>query len=507
MHCSSRLPLSIFTCAFLLTLPLAATAAEPEPHPLRGLYSIWAKPEQQSLPFLRGGQLMLQWADVQPAADKYDFSTLDKALAMAAANDRPITVQINGNQHPEFLFRQVPYVSEKLSVQVRDQRGTLQYWHPTYREAYLKFLAAYGQHVKNSPHTKGLLGVRLNFNAVGTEHMTVPKQYIDPASWTQPPGVSPGPKWTREVANEYKEAVIDAFVANLTPEVLVFVRNNAVEELERNPKWQAMLDEGRLGLFHTSSEIEPHSVGTERQYLAFLKYCRPGKTLAYAESWADAWGRHGGGPDPRWCHPAQYNYWRLLVDLNCGVSFIAVYGNDLKHSNEPEFRAAFDFARKYAGYHASPSAAPGAWIALREGDYLKGDYTFLMDRLPGDESKAVKLAGPEDQRYGAWARVVPAGGRMRLKLNETLAARLANEPAVLRVVYLDADRGKLDLQVGKQKFGLTLSGTGRWQLAELPIPPDAAGAEAAMIELRPETDLTLHMIEVDLSGKGAQPKQ
>ena len=104
-------------------------------------------------------------------------------------------------------------------------------------------------------------------------------------------------------------------------------------------------------MFHTSSEIQPRSKGVQRQYEAFLKYCKPGNTVGYAESWADARGRHGGKTDPRPFGEAQWNYWRLLIDLNCGVSFIAIYGSDLSRVGEPEFRQAFEFAAKYAGYH------------------------------------------------------------------------------------------------------------------------------------------------------------
>lgn len=63
----------------------------------------------------------------------------------------------------------------------------------------------------------------------------------------------------------------------------------------------------------------------------------------------------------------QYNYWRLLSDLNLGFSMIGVYGGDLANADKPECRAAFDFAARYAGYHASPSVSLGAWVALREG--------------------------------------------------------------------------------------------------------------------------------------------
>ncbi|MBC8872823.1 MAG: hypothetical protein H8E44_25600 [Planctomycetes bacterium] len=84
-----------------------------------------------------------------------------------------------------------------------------------------------------------------------------------------------------------------------------------------------------MSWFHTSSEVEPRSAGTKQRYLRFYRDCRSGKTTAYAEPWASCWGHHGGKTDDRWCSPPQWMYWRLLSDLNCGVSHIAIYANDL----------------------------------------------------------------------------------------------------------------------------------------------------------------------------------
>lgn len=94
--------------------------------------------------------------------------------------------------------------------------------------------------------------------------------------------------------------------------------------------------------------MEPQPNG-EKQYRAFHDDCLTGKTLAYAQPWASAWGHHGIKTAPRWC---------------------------------------------------SPQVAPGAWVAFREGDTLKGDYAFLMHRQP-DQSRGVKNAGPDDERFGA----------------------------------------------------------------------------------------------------------
>ncbi|MFB3829731.1 MAG: beta-galactosidase [Bryobacteraceae bacterium] len=449
-----------------------APAGEPEPDPHRGLYAVWAKPGvAEALPFLKGGQVVAQWQAVEPEEGRYDFSTLSEQLGRLAKLGRSATVQVNGNRHPAYLFERVPSHPEKFSRQTQDER-TLQYWHPAYIRAYVNLIAAYARELKNSPHRARIAGVRLNFNALGTEHTEVPPQARDPKSWS-----APGPEWTRELAGEYRRTVVDAFTRYFAPDIRVFARAGALQ------------DPGGLALFHTSSEIEPRSAGVERQYRNFLDYCRTGRTAGYAESWADAWGRHGGVRDPRWCGPAQYNYWRLLSDLNMGVSMIAIYGADLEQAAEPEFRDAFAFAARYAGYHASPSRAPGAWVALREGSFLKGDYTYLMSRR-GDMAPAQK-AGPSDQRYGAWARVLAAGGRAEFVLEAAFARAMESRPAVLRAVYLDQGRGRFRVRAAGKEFGRRLAGTGRWVAAEMPL--EWRGRE---IQVASDAELVLHMIEV-----------
>ena len=477
--------------ALSIVLSAAALAAAPDPN--RGLYAIWIgqNAELGELPFIKGGQVLSQWSDVEPAEGRYDFSDMDQQFAALHKKGRAATVQINGNHHPDFLFAKVPYTAKKLSVQEQDRRGTLAYWHPAYVKAYLAMVHAYAQHLKQAPYRASVLGVRLNFNALGTEHTAVAAEDRDPALWTVPAGVQPSPVWTSDLSAEYRRLVVDAFVREFTPDIRVFVRNNFFSGDEADPAWTRMLEAGRLALFHTSSEMEPRTHGAG-QYEVFLKYCRSGQTVCYAESWADAWGRHGGKTDPRWCPPGQYNYWRLLGDLNWGVSFVAIYGADLKQWQEPEFRAAFDFAARYVGYHASPKESPGAWVALREGNQLKGDYSFLMTRRPG-EMPPVEKAGPDDQRFGAWARTLKKGTTARFGLNADFARSLAGAPATLNVVYLDRGTGSIELAYSGKNSSLPLKNTGRWVSATFPVERASFGED---IVVSANTDLVLHMVEV-----------
>jgi len=345
----------------MVAMALAATtftspALAAESHPVKtldkpleghGIYAIWFKDigEEKvfSLPFIDGGQMVVQWKDLAPAEGKYDWTELDKLLKHYHELGKKATIQVNGSHKPAWLFDKVATLKKAPSEQVDDVKGTLQYWDPIFVNAYKDFVLAYGEHMKQSPYKDAVLGVRLNFNAIGTEHGTIPEESIPLENWTPAPdGHIHNVPWSGKVWGEYKKVVVDAYVKAFTPDFLVFVRNNVFAEKVLSDEQIQMLERGELGLFHTSTEVQPRGQGGDNQYNTFVKFSKNGITPAYAESWADAWGVHGGKTDDHSpFSPAQWNYWRLLADLHCGVSFIAIYGTDLANADYPEFRAAF----------------------------------------------------------------------------------------------------------------------------------------------------------------------
>ncbi len=496
-------------CATDMTAP---ASAPPPTH--RGLYAIWCErvPQVMELPYITGAQVVAQWGELETAEGQYDFSQMEAQMKHLHHQHKPFTVQVNGNKKPAWLFDRVPCLPEPLGVQVRDAQGTLMYWHPVFERAYVNFLRAYAAFLKQSPYRTSLLGVRQNFNAIGTEHWRVPNDMLAPPQWRVPPGAYAGEPFTPALGRAYQTRVLELFVKAFSPDIRVFVRNSIEPDLRRS--FEQDFKAGRLCWFHTSSEMEPRK-GVSEQYEQFLADCRTGKTLAYAEPWASAWGDHGGKADPRWCSPPQWNYWRLLCDLHCGVSFIACYANDLEVARsgryrggkdssadvapfKAEFDSAFRFAAKYAGYHASPLASPGAWVAFREGASLAGDYTFLMQRQPDRTCEARKI-GPDEQRFGAWARLLPRGQTMQLTLDDAFAASLATQTAELRVTYLDRGTGSFDIQAAGQTFHAQCNDSGRWKTSAWELSRPVFGkddARAHMILRALGADLILHMVEV-----------
>lgn len=509
----------VCVAAFAATAPVCGTVARLQSE-ARGLYLLWAEKHADEeallrLPFVRGGQVVVQWAELEPRPGAYDFSQLDAKLARYAGLGKWATVQVNGNAKPAWLFDVVPHVPEKLSEQVRDRRGSLLFWHPRFQEAHLAMIAAVGKHLRGSASGERLLGVRLNFNALGTEHLVVPDAYRNPSRWTFPAGEPRDaslPSYSDAVRADYSRRVVDAYVRAFSDWTVVFLRNNFDPELI--PGLEADLRAGRIGLFHTSSEAEPRASGVERQYVRFLDYARPGHTLAYAEPWASAWGEHGGQVDPRWCSAAQWNYWTLLLNLHCGVSFIGEYAANLafalngraklaKPVDRPEaFMAAYEWGAAYAGLHNRPEISPGAWVAFRANALAKadnpkvppkgralsvitGDYTRLAQRADDDGSVGVGPVGPAEQPYGAFARRWPAGGAARVWLDpDFLGSLLQRRPAgasSLQVIWLDEPGGAGGVvSFGGAELGaLRPRGTGRWETASFPLSKERLAAAIA----------------------------
>ncbi|MEX0322716.1 MAG: beta-galactosidase [Puniceicoccaceae bacterium] len=513
------------------------TAAKP------GIYGLWYGgtsygEKAMALPYVVGGQLVVQWGSIETGKGEYDFGFLDEKIREVAGRGLNFTIQFNGNIKPSWMYQEIPYNPHPLSVQVRDDRGSLMWWHPTFRKRYRQFLEAMAEYIAQSPFRKNIIGIRMNFNAFGTEHTHVEEEDIPLAKWIVPEGCDRSieiVEWSPEVRADYISEVVRNYVRVFSGEIKVFIRNTVPAELEE--EFKNDFESGYLAWFHTSSEAEPRAGGwAEVKYGRFYDYARAGKTVAFAEPWASAWGHHGPKTDDRWCSPPQWNYWRLLIDLHCGISYIGVYASDLRvaadgkygygrqseiYRDGPEghyqreFDAAFRFASKYVGYHDKPRQAPGAWVAFRESNHVRaangipkqrrilkrfnGDYDFLMKRLE-DKSygQDVVNIGPDYQRYGAFARVLPAGEKMQLLVDPDFAKSLEGKTCEVRITYYDRLGDTFTTKASGSEMAIECSGLDMWKTATLAVE-DASliNSGTATVEiLAGDQDICLHMLEI-----------
>ena len=507
--------------------------------PRSGLYAIWysQNPKLLDLPFIKGGQVMVQWATVEPSDHRYDWSALDRDLAALAARNLSTTIQLNGNDKPDWLFDVVPHHPGRPPFQMQDPQGTLMFWHPVFVKDYVDLVAAFAEHIRNSPYKKNILGVRMNFNAVGTETPDISPDWNSLDQWIVPKGAQQGPAHTPQTARQYQETVLDAFVKDFDGVSTVFVRGTIDPDLAR--KYQKEFDSGKLAWFYTGMMDQAFSARWGKPFYAFdyfFLFCRAGKTLGYGEPLGDAWGNQGASRTPREAQPAPALYWQTLLELHCGLSFIACYGADLEVANsgrlpginaagmEPrrgnfrvnaggtdsqlreEFREIFSFGAKYAGFHASPEQSPGAWIALRQvnktdnrqnlDDVLGNDCTFLMKRL-ADTSKPVTKVGDEKSRFYGYARLLPKGETMTLVLDPLFSKSLAGKELQLNVRYFDNASGSFSIKAAGEEFTAPMKNSGEWQLWQAPIKQaDFASGKDQIVISSDQQDLTLHMVEL-----------
>lgn len=526
-----------------------------------GLFSIWFGNDEYifNLPIVAGGQIMVQWKDCETAKDVYNFDTLDKQLK--AYYDRKLyaTIQINGNNHPDWMFNEIPYLSNiQLTSQVGDNKGTLMYWYPLYVSTYTKLLDAFAQYLKNSPFKKSINGIRFNLNAIGTEHSIPTKSFdnkgviIDArnsSNYTYPALADKtfNTYWTTAIFDQYETTVFQKYASAISPIVRVFLRNNLDDNIMSLA--QTEFSAGRMGLFHTSSEPEPRASGGEDKLLAFNTYSRIPKTISYAEPWTDPWGSHADGTeDPHFCSPQQWNYWRILCDLNVGISQLAMHGDYWTYciggpapTNKqfPEINAAvrrdemqkgINFAFKYVGQHNNPATSPGAFVAFRKStenlsiknnptfyggtsfaiQKFTGDYTFLATHLP-DNSVGLKLIGDNEQRYGAFARQIPAGGSMKMALHPLFAKAIYNKDIKLRVIYYDGGTENWSVIYGNNTYAVQNTGTKSWKVAEWNVKgaprmnPMSATAIIEKGSLATATELNTLVPEITLKANNGTP--
>jgi hypothetical protein len=530
-------------------------SASPGRWPNSGDFAEWYKGTVPTLSYLVGGQVVLEWSDLDTATG-YDWTPLDKALS---AMTTPTTLQVNGSKKPSYLYDKVPYAdmapcsSWPTDPEVGDvdpKNSCLRvpmYWHPSFQDIYTKFLAALGAHLHSTSAGAKVVALRQNWNAIGTEHLTVPTHFQSASAWTDPPGVSAGPDWTASAQHAYEGAILGAHVSSFfeggEAKPPVFVRTSLESEVlaeasPSGPTYAALFDAGQLAWFTTGAEMEPRA-GGGGGYGVFLTYTASGKTLGLAEPWADAWGMHSGVNDHHWASPPQFLYWRLLSDMQLGISYVDCYGDDLDvaengvYGGKPvpeyqsEFDAAFRFASKYAGYAGRAGAAPGAFIAFRPldpavKDYAVADYAEFMSLLnpsatngidPRDDgSKGVSIPppygvagntyssiGPTTQRFGAWARSLAKGAAAELGLDSAFRAHEnLQKTKIVNVTYLDDVSGDgFTVVAAGGSLSVKLAGTGKWQTATLSsqgsFAANASGADVVVTATK--GTITLHMVE------------
>ncbi len=489
-------------CFLLCTVAFTNVQAQPGLHPDKGVALIWYG-DQDNINdrdgIVTAGQIFYMWRSFEPAEGDYQFEDLEKQLQEMSRKGMKATIQINGNVHPDYIYKSVPCLKSIQISGTRDHTtgwGAPMYWNKIYKAKYSAMIHALADYLKKSEYKDVVLAIRQSYNAVGTEHHNIPEEYRNIAKgWHREEGVEWGGPWpwTNEIGEDYKRWAIDMYIEafNAPEDFNIFIRASAIADGLLNERQLKLVENGNLWLFHTSTEPQPRSVWKDDQYKVFVKYCKTGTTYGFMESWSKAQTHAEKWDWEKTTKPItkeQWNYWTLLCDLHCGATFPAMRPEDI---DVADFREDYEFTAKYAGYTMEPAKSPGAWIAFREGDWLVGDYTFLMERTEKDSSES--LYNVDDSKYGLWARMLKAGKPMELSIQDDFLQSLS-ENITVKVWYKDEAENKITFKGLGEQVTANLKGTGGWKIAVMNI---SVSDKKPLFRIETENDMIIHKLQIE----------
>lgn len=457
--------------------------------------------------FERFQQIDLQWTDVEPhAPGVYNWTAVEALARSINASGRMAVFKVNSNYKPAWLYELVPWSNVTWTAEELDGR-TVMYWHPAYVAALSRRIAAEAEWLATSPYGAAFVYARQSWAAIGEEGIGIPgpgrktrpevAALRDGRNWVVPSGCVPrsacdpppsydaggaagassldGPT-NKAYLSAIGKAWLDAFNRSGVRAIRgAGARANAASApstTDRPSSWggvlllradaydsrfanltAAMMGEAGLGWFQTGAAMEETQCFNQTfRYAPFRRDCLAEHgVVCFAESCG--LGSFAGPQGPKKT-PAlqalnfsriQGAYWELLSNMDSGIHVTGLHSSAFLNPwmSRPDFAAMYAWADDYMGLHASPTLAPGGWVAFRPTDpegktppTLIGDYSFLMQRKAGmKDDTSVGLTkcgtswepGNQSSPFGAWCRSLPAGASMFLVLDQALAASLVQQ--------------------------------------------------------------------------------
>jgi hypothetical protein len=485
--------IGLLTAVLLVASTTTANAAK------TGIYQVWGdRHDVATRSYVHGGQIVLEWKSVETARGHFDWSSLRAQLNAFHAMHKAATVQINSTTtKPLWLWKIIARCGRTQGQDIP------QYWDPLYLTVQRELLASLSKALKGYPHRGTIALVRANPNAIGTELTAVPAGAVCTAAGN---GHKVSTPWSKTLQKDYYRGIMGAYRSALSPAIHVALRADVFTIANAPLSWLGRRDAWIMG---TASDIDPNPTRDALDVLA-TRLDNAGRTNGYWEPISDVGKRN----------LVSWNYWRILLELHKGVSYIAVYGNEIRQGSNPQFRAAFQFANRYAGSQHHPRTAPGAFIALRQGTgRMAGDLRRFMTQVsPGttsialDSRNGAAMIGPATQRFGRFARKIVGGTtrhEMFFRLNRSFKRGVEGRRVRLQVLYLDRGRGSFQLRWGRRSSHqrtVRLHGSGSWRQVTARISHARfrtlfAHRSDLVLKALGRTAAVFHMVEVRVPGR------
>lgn len=397
------------------------------PAPGSGIQLIWGPAEYDSNPQVKSIQGVYRWSMVEAVKGVYDWRQMHADLKRSYDTKKPIMLQLN--------CPAPGWISQYVAVLGNSRGGNgYQYWDPEYIAFHKAVLKSFAAEIAKSDYQNMIIGIRVQPNAYNTEYFIFePTEFDgkipvenDRKTWQSVPAdgayiynrtdIAPG---TTDNFGVWYMKQVQAWYIELFQSIGVKTAFRTLLN-EKHISQPAYIDSifatpGAMCL-DTRCGMNPAD-GMRSRYALLRKRCREGNILGYWEDSQYAWEGH------TW---EQNIYWRNLIRLDAGISFVAVYAAHIQYNQ------SFDFVNKYAGWFKYPVLSPGAWIAFHE-TAVTGNLGFFITQTNIADTVAVKDIST-DYRM-AFARQIKAGKTIELTIDGAFFEQIKNKPVELKITW------------------------------------------------------------------------
>ena len=486
-----------------------------------GVYYIWGNNTDvfNMTDYVRAGQVVMNWDAIQTSRSTFSWTGVDNRIRNYTDRGMPVVLQINSSNKPTWIYSVSGGAIHKCGTYEDDRFSwdIPHFWGPSkalYLTLMQEMLQGIANHIATSPFRDKILGIRAAPNLIGTEQYDLDPPASRGTVDITNPSCDYETSWNINVSKQVYEDVMRLYnpiflPAGIRPILrsLLFASLNTSAALRTE-----LLGMDKGWTFGTNGTPDSSLTAVDT---FFTDMCVSGRTRGYYEAFRE---------NTFYDHPLSWAYWRQLLELGRGISYIATYSEDLKGAlpgapDQAEYRATFDFSNKYAGTQHLPASAPGAFIAFRPkihtGDtYANYDSLISLrnaDGTAGGDDSTVGLTsnaganiiGPTTQRFGRYARrtdIASSKTTFYLRLDANFRASLSGNVAV-KVTYLNSGTANWRLVWSGSSQTITKTNTGRWVTTTVTVPASGlTGGLAASCDLHLVAtggDTTFHMVEVE----------
>jgi hypothetical protein len=502
----------------------ANTVITPKP----GLVLIWGDANEvstlQSKAWLNDGQIVFDWGTAEPSQGSFPEWTgpgnsLNTQLAAYQAMDKTTTVQINADTFPSWVVNTnnsnslIDYCGYRsLSASGQGSTATVPaYWYkagsdglnPAYESAMSTMLTSLAQAIASSPYKSAVLGIRTGFDLIGTEHYQVTD---DSSVHLASPLPAECQGWTPTLGDEAagKVLYLNYQVFNGAG-VHTLLRTEAANISSGPGKYFAQdggfsstsdyLSPSKAWLFVTNADPDQG----QNNLSNYVPLVKSGQTVGYAEQYNDA-SLHND--------PLSWEWWRELMDLSRGTTYVATYYNDITNSTLANnfFNDSFfqNFVNTYAGNNntSAESQSPGAWIAFAPSSSpFGGNLGLFMNQTAAtnvtgyDSNLGLNILDP-GQPYGRYASKVNPGGSLTVAPDSGFPS---SGSAILKIWYYNPAKGSWSINGGSVNQTVQENGSSSWQTATF----SSSTIPSSIILSVPRSSASgtdFHMVEITRGG-------